>query len=106
MDWLLTIKSISGWIAGAVGSGLSIFFGRKKILLMKKWEIYFIFFSGILISHWVGGAIVEFYHIDAETLLSDSIKGTLGLIGFGCLARIHDTAPSIVDRWLNKWIDK
>lgn len=104
MDWLITIKSISGWIAGAFGSALALFFSREKVSKMQRWEIIFIFIAGLLISHWGGGAIVEYFKIPIASISADGVKMTIGMIGMGIFAKLHETAPAIFSKWTSKWM--
>lgn len=98
MEWL----AIKSWLFGAFGSALGMFFSRKNVERFKTWEIFFIFISGVFIAHVVGGAIVEHFNVKVGSLIADSIKMTVGMSGMGVLARLHEIAPSLVDKWLKK----
>jgi membrane associated rhomboid family serine protease len=96
------LSSLSGWIFGAFGSALALFFGRKSMADMKRWEIAFIWVAGVFISHIVGGAIVEYYDITLSSFIADTIKMTMGMVGMGALAKLHERIPQIVDKIINR----
>jgi len=99
---LAKLSAISGWLAGAFGSALALLFNRKNVIYMRKMEIFITFISGVLISHLIGGAIVEIYDIKLGSFVADSIKMTIGVTGMGMLARLYEKTPQILDKWLNK----
>lgn len=98
----------SGWISAtipaAIGSLLSIFMNRDKAENMKKWELAAIFCFGIALAHYLGGAAVEYYHIDPHGLISDGIKFTIGLLGMASLASIMVQIPLAVEGLRKKFI--
>jgi hypothetical protein len=102
-NWIIIkISSLSGWFSSIFGSALALYFSRSKVAEMKKWEIFFVFIAGILIGHWIGGAIASHFSIAPSDIISDGVKLAMALTGMGFLAKLHEKAPELLEKVLNR----
>lgn len=104
MEALLAIK---GWIGAAIpaaiGSLLSLYVSKDKTANMKRSELFFVFISGIALAHYLGGAAIEYSHIDPHGLISDAIKLTIGLLGMATITNIFAQLPLAIEGLRKKW---
>lgn len=104
MESLLVIK---GWVLTHVpaflGAGISLLVNKDKIKGMSNIEIYGIFFTGIILAHYIGGAIIEYYKIDPYSLTSDAITVTISAIGWSLLTVLISQLPAMFEAIRKKW---
>jgi len=105
LESLIVIK---GWIVAhvpaAIGSALSLYVSREKTANMRKIEIFGVFFAGIAIAHYIGGGAIEYSDISADSLIADSIKMTVGLIGMALVTNIVIQVPLVLSAIRRKWL--
>lgn len=104
MEALLAIK---GWlistIPAVIGSLLSLYVSKEKTASMKTWEVYFVFVTGISLAHYLGGAAIEYSHIDPHSFVADAIKLTVATLGMGTITNIFAQLPLAIEGLRKKW---
>lgn len=86
-----------GWLwalfPAAVGSSLSIFLGKDKMQGFNKFEICCTFFFGVSLAHLIGGAAIEYWHINPLGFIASSIQVSIGFMGMAVLAEAKLQVP-------------
>jgi len=104
MEALIALKGwIGATIPAAIGSLLSLYVSKEKTAAMKRWELFFVFISGIALAHYLGGAAIEYSKIDPHGLIADAIKLTIGLLGMATITNIMTQIPLAVEGLRKKW---
>lgn len=104
MEALLALKSwIGASIPAAIGSLLSLYVSKDRTAHMKRWELFFVFISGIALAHYLGGAAIEYSNIDPHGLISDAIKLTIGLLGMATITNVFAQLPLAIEGLRKKW---
>lgn len=105
MEALIALKSwIVSTIPAAIGSAISLYIGKDKTSKMRKAEIICVFFFGVALAHYFGGATIEYNDIDPQTLTADSIKVAIAVVGMGVLTNVMIQLPIAVEALRKKWI--
>ena len=104
MEALVAIK---GWIGAsipaAIGSLLSLYVSKEKTAAMKRWELFFVFLSGIALAHYLGGAAIAYSKINEHGIIADAIKLTIGLLGMATITNIFAQLPLAIEGLRKKW---
>lgn len=97
---------LSAWfwsfMPAAIGSALSLYFGKDKTLLMSRVELSLVFLFGISIAHYLGGAAVVYFEVNIS-IIADAIKFTTGLIGMATLSHVLVQVPIVVTALRKKY---
>lgn len=105
MESLIVVKGwISAHIPAVIGSGISLLVSKEKTKAMRKIELFLVFFSGILISYYLGGWVIEYFSIPLISPTADAIKFTIGLIGMAVVANVTIQIPLILEAIRKKWL--
>lgn len=105
MEVFIAIKAwIGALFPAAVGSALSIYLGKEKSLMMSRIELFGVFFFGVIIAHYMGGAAIEYSHIPPQSMSADAIKFTTGLIGMATVASALIQVPLALVAFRKKWL--
>ena len=91
-------------IPAAIGSALSLYVSREKTATMRNVELFFVFFAGILLAHYVGGAAIEYSNISQSSMIADTIKLTIGLIGMAFITNLVIQIPLAIESARKKWL--
>jgi len=104
MEGILAKFSAWFWsiIPAAIGSALSLYFGKDKTLLMSRIELSMVFIFGISIAHYLGGAAVAYWAVQTS-IIADAIKFTTGLIGMAALSHVLIQVPLVVTALRKKY---
>lgn len=104
MEALIALKGwIGATIPAAIGSLLSIYVSKEKTAAMKRWELFFVFCSGIALAHYLGGAAIEYSKIDAHGIIADAVKLTIGLLGMATITNVFAQLPLAIEGLRKKW---
>jgi hypothetical protein len=105
MEAFLTKLGAWFWsfIPAALGSALSLYFGKEKTLLMSRVELSMVFIFGISIAHYLGGSVIEYSGIHIS-IIADAIKFTTGLIGMATLSHVLVQIPLAVTALRRKYL--
>lgn len=104
MEGFIAFKAwLGATIPAAIGSLLALYVGREKTSAMKRSELFFVFISGIALAHYLGGAAIEYSKIDPHSLIADSIKLTIGLLGMATITNVSAQIPLAIEGLRKKW---
>jgi hypothetical protein len=106
MEALITkfMAWLGALLPAAIGSALSVYLDREKTRDMSKWEILAVFLFGISLAHYMGGAAIEYWHLNPMTYVADAIKLTIGFIGMATLSQTLIQMPELVAALRKRWI--
>ena len=85
--WLIAL------IPAAIGSALSIFLGKDKMQMLTPFEVFCTFVFGVSLAHLLGGAAIEYAHIDPLSFIASAIQVTIGFMGMAVLAEAKIQVP-------------
>lgn len=96
-------------LPGAIGAALSLQFVPHSLktrgVWHRIWMLLFSFVLGSAVSYYVGGAVVEKFHLEAS-FLGQAVHFCFGLFGLSlvtnAMAEVRPTLISIRDRFLGE----
>lgn len=95
---------ISNLFPAIIGSALSVFVGRSKTEHLTRAEIVATFGFGVIVAYTAGGAIIERFHIDANSLTASTIILFTGFMGMAALTEAHTQIPIAITALRKKFI--
>ena len=95
--WIISL------VPAAIGSGLSLFLG-KDTKQLSYFVILSTFLFGIGLAHLLGGAAIEYWHIDPLSYIASSIQVSIGFMGMAILAELKLQLPVMISAIRKKFI--